>query len=216
VWCFNNPIKYRDVNGKDPDVSLFDIIKTPNDQKLIDYGKSIPRLPNTFQVLAHGNPSFMRNVVKGTKVEGDAGKINSADAFDKAFNGFDEWNTGKNTSGFNLVLYSCNVGRGKNSLASKISSKYGGINVIAPTRQMWVSSNGKVEIYGSNDDGSMNKDDPGYWLVYQKGKVVEAYDATWQPGKSTKGHKVDLSTIPQDHYNGSTDSKEFYNDKTDK
>jgi RHS repeat-associated protein len=215
AYCVQNPIMYVDKNGNEPDVVLFDVTKTPNDQKLVDNGKSIPTLQNTFQVLAHGNPNYMRNVVNGTKVEGNAGKINNADAFDQAFNSYDEWNTGKNTGGFNVVLYSCNTGKGKNSLASKISSKYGKINVIAPTRQNWVYSNGEVGVYGTKEDGTMNKEDPGYWLVYQNGKVVEAYDANWQPGSSTKEHKVDLNNIPESHYNGETSNKEYYN-KTDK
>ena len=210
---------FRDADGNDPDVVLFDVTTQNNDnnnrdKKIIQAGKSIQNLSNTFQVLAHGaftsEGSYMRNVVNGNFVAGEAGKIKNADSFDKAFSGCAEWNTGKDKQGFSVILYACNTGRGENSLAAKISAKYDKINVIAPTRQLALTKDkGILGVYGTNKDGTINKNDPGYWLVYQKGKVVEAYDATWVPGTSTKGHKVDLKAIPKDHYNGATANKEF-------
>jgi RHS repeat-associated protein len=217
AYCLNNPVKYVDPDGREPDVYLFDITRTPADQAIINAGKLIPTLPNTFQVLAHGafgnNKSYMRNVVDGKKVEGEAGQIKDADSFDNAFSGNEEWNVGKNTNGFNVILYSCNTGRGQTSLASKLSAEYEKVNVIAPTRQVHLNTkDGLIGVYGTNDDGSQ---DSGYWLVYQKGKVVEAYDSNWKPGSSTQGHKVDLKDISSIHYNGKTGRKEDDN-KTDK
>jgi len=210
---------FVDRDGKKVDVALFDVTNnTPDinasEQRLVSAGEKIPTVNNSFQVLAHGNNMYMRNVVEGKKVAGVKGQIKDAATFDNAFSNNTKWNNGKNTAGFNLILYSCNTGRGKNSLAAKISAKYEKINVIAPTRQMWTSSiSGVFGVYGQNDDGTINRNDPGYWLVYQKGKVVEAYDATWVPGTSTKGHKVDLKDIPANHYNGETAPKEFNKDK---
>jgi hypothetical protein len=210
-----SPIMLVDKDGNKVDVALFDVSKTSKDATLVKAGKKIPSVPNAFQVLAHGNPNFMRNVVNGVKVEGNAGKINSAAAFDNAFSDNAEWNNGKNTSGFSLILYSCNTGSGDKSIASKISEEYDKINVIAPTKQGWFkdSGNGIIGLYGKNEDGAINKDDPGYWIVYQKGKAVEAYDATWVPGTSTDGHKVDLKDIPASHFSGETATKEFNKEK---
>jgi hypothetical protein len=196
-----------DPDGEDVDVSLFDTKKTPKDGRIVNYGKKIPTVSNSFQVLAHGNSLYMRNVQNGEKVTGEAGQINSAERFDQAFSNNKEWQNGKNTKGFNVILYSCNTRRGQNSLASKISDAYENINVIAPTRQVHISNDGTTGVYGTNSDGSKNTTDPGYWIVYQKGVAVEAYDATWQPGGSTEGHRVDLKIIPESHYKGSTDSK---------
>ncbi len=95
-----------DPDGEDVDVSLFDTKKTPKDGRIVNYGKKIPTVSNSFQVLAHGNSLYMRNVQNGEKVTGEAGQINSAERFDQAFSNNKEWQNGKNTKGFNVILYS--------------------------------------------------------------------------------------------------------------
>ena len=206
AFCENTPIWARELEGLEADVYLFDIQTNKQDIPLVKAAQNLPNVPNAFQVVGHGNQRFIRNVIDGKL----AGELNDSKSFDKAFSNNEEWNTGKETPGFLLILYSCNTGRGENSIAAKISSKYKNINVIAPTRQVWMKTNGEVEVRRRKSDGTKDENDPGYWLLYQNGKAVEAYDSLWQPGLSTKDHKVNLEDIPKDHYSGSISEKEFY------
>jgi RHS repeat-associated protein len=206
AFCENTPIWARELEGLEADVYLFDIQTNENDIVLVKASQNLPHIPNSFQVVGHGNPMGIRNVVDGKR----AGRLENAKSFNNAFKNNEEWNKGKERPGFTLILYSCNTGRGSNSFAAKISSKYKNINVIAPTRQVWMKTNGEVEVRRRKDDGTRDENDPGYWLLYQNGKAVEAYDSLWQPGLSTKGHKVNLEDIPKDHYSGGISEKEFY------
>lgn len=174
-------------------------------------GEKIKPIKNAFQVMGHGNPLFMRSVDEnGNKIKGKNGEINSAKKFDERFDNNKEWAKGKTQKGFRLILYSCNTGRGGNSLACKLSKSYPKITVIAPTRQGWFSSSsGFVGIYDENN----GEKETGYWIIYQGGKAVAAYDSTWEPGTSTKGHEVDLKSIPESHYNGSIGEKNYDKEK---
>ncbi|UQB68882.1 SpvB/TcaC N-terminal domain-containing protein [Epilithonimonas zeae] len=210
IYTYQNPLRFIDPNGKQVDVTLFDINKTPGDATLVKAGQKMQYVPNSFTIIAHGNVGYMRDVKQGKKVEGEAGQIRNTKMFDARFNSYKEWNEGKNKKGFNLILYSCNTGGGgENSLPTKLSTDYQKLTVIAPTRQMWSTVNGFVGVYGATEEHKMDKTDPGYWLVFQKGKLVAAYDSTWEPGKSTKGHKVDIKKIPESHYNGPYDKKDI-------
>jgi hypothetical protein len=206
AFAENTPVWARELEGLEADVYLFDVQTNKQDIPLVKAAQNLPHVPNAFQIVGHGNQRLIRNVIEGKL----AGELNDANSFNKAFSNNEEWNKGKETPGFLLILYSCNTGRGENSIAAKISSKYKNINVVAPTRQVWMKTNGKVEVRRKNDDGTKDEKDPGYWLLYQSGKPVEAYDSQWQPGLSTKEHKVNLEDIPKDHYSGSISEKEFY------
>jgi hypothetical protein len=215
IYCYQNPIRFIDPNGKQVDVIMFENIA--KEQALISAGSKVKSVSNSLQILAHGNPKYMRNVDdKGSKIVGEKGQINSAVRFNERFKDNKEWQTGKTRKGFKVILYSCNVGRGKNSLASKISKYYSNITIIAPTRQGWFTSEGLIGTYGTTSAGKLDKNDPGYWILYQNGKAVEAYDATWKPGESTEGHKVDLKNVPSSHYEGDIEKKDYSKDKKTK
>ncbi|MBO2526526.1 MAG: hypothetical protein CW341_12700 [Bacteroidetes bacterium] len=191
AFCENTPIWARELEGLEADVYLFDVQTNKQDITLVKAAQNLPNIPNAFQVVGHGNQGFIRNVINGKLADA----LYDAKSFNDAFSNNKEWDKGKETPGFSLILYSCNTGRGENSIAAKISSKYKNINVIAPTRQVWIKTNGEVEVRRKKNDGTKDENDPGYWLVYQKGKPVEAYDSLWQPGLSTKDHKVLTSSL---------------------
>jgi hypothetical protein len=210
-YCYQSPVRYIDPNGKQTDAVMFDVTNNTTEinkkeARLVSASFNFKNYSNSFQVMCHGNPSFMRDVcIKGNK----AGEIDGPNTFNERFKDDNKWQTGKETKGFNLILLSCNTGRGKNSVASKISKGNTKINVIAPTRQMWADSFwGYAGVYGKTDEGEKNLNDPGYWIVYQKGIAVSAYDATWEPGSPTAGHEVKLSDVPSSHYNGVIGIKE--------
>ena len=138
AFCENTPVWARELEGLEADVYLFDVQTNENDITLVKASQNLPHIPNVFQVVGHGNPRGIRNVVDGKL----AGRLENAESFNNAFKSNEEWYKGKETPGFTLVLYSCNTGRCSNSFAAKISSKYKNINVIAPTRQVWMKTNG--------------------------------------------------------------------------
>jgi RHS repeat-associated protein len=201
AYCAWNPVRLVDPDGEDPDIFLFPL-EDKSYSVFYKGSKFIKQRDNAFQIMAHGNSSCMREVRNGKNVPESEGEINSAQKFDNVFRNNSKWNLGKHKKGFSVVLFSCNTGKGNNSLAMNLSLEYQNITVIAPSRQIWFSEKGFIGIYGKTESKKRNEADPGYWLVFQNGKVVAAYDSTWIPGESTKGHDVEISTIPKGHIDG--------------
>ncbi|MFA7688215.1 MAG: RHS repeat-associated core domain-containing protein [Moheibacter sp.] len=215
-YTYQNPLRYIDPNGKQVDVVLKsskEIKELTNNGTTKAKWDNVPQMKNSLQVNAHGNPNLMWNFDKNGKRLSD---INGPITFNKRFENNKEWQTGKTKKGFNLVLYSCRVGNGKKSLAARLSDYYENITVIAPSQYLWGTDSKFTGVYGKDADGNKDKSNPGYWFLYQDGKVVGAYDATWEPGTSTKGHEVDLSTIPESHYNGEFGEKDLSKNLKDK
>ena len=215
-YTYQNPIKYIDPNGKQVDVVL------KSQEEIDKYTKNgtqkakwdnVPQIENALQINAHGNTKLMENYVNGVRSK-SIRNINGPITFNNAFKDNKEWLEGRYKEDFKVILYSCNVGTGKNSLAARISKKFDKIQVIAPSRYLWGTPTEFTGVYDETKDEK--KGDPGYWLVYKGGKVIAAYDATWEPGTpdvevtssflgipiTTHNHRVDLSTIDSSHYDG--------------
>src|SRR5690625_2685502 len=207
-YTYQNPVRYVDPNGKQVDAVL------KSQEEIDEFTKNgtqkakwdnVKNLQNAFQVNGHGNSKYMLNYIDGKGV----GKIDGPISFNKRFEDNEKWQSNKNRKGFKLILHSCNVGNGENSLAARISKYYENISVIAPTRYLWGTDSQFTGVYDKDDKGNKDLKNPGYWIIYQRGIAVGAYDATWYPGASTKEHKVDLKDIPSSHYDGEIGEKDY-------
>jgi RHS repeat-associated protein len=71
-----------------------------------------------------------------------------------------------------VILYSCNTGKGNNSIAEQLSKTKSFPDVQAPNRQIWYNrpwfwSSGPDKVYGKMPDGkTINPNDPGTMVEY--------------------------------------------------
>ena len=132
AYCAWNPVKLVDPDGEDPDIFMFPL-EDKSYSVFYKGSKFIKQRDNAFQIMAHGNSSCMREVRNGKNVPESEGEINSAQKFDNVFRNNSKWNLGKHKKGFSVVLFSCNTGKGNNSLAMNLSLEYGQLNISGRT-----------------------------------------------------------------------------------
>ncbi|MBQ0167313.1 MAG: hypothetical protein KBT02_09440 [Treponema sp.] len=150
----SNPDVNR-TSKKGVDVNLF-----PKDQDIYKYAKKIdnPLDDNVFVVGGHGAPSFM---------EDDSKQPISARKLSELIKADDNYQ-----DGMSILLVSCSTGKKDEGFAQKLADEMGlNTEVIAPTKTLWISSKGSLEVYDIviTEDEKGNKvqtKEPGEWKTF--------------------------------------------------
>ncbi len=222
-YCYQNPVRYVDPNGKQVDFNYFNKSVKSHDNTIIKGLTKVTSYVNTLQIGAHGNTQGIYPVVNGA-VEG----IKTPAAFDKLMSvQSKEWRENKNNENFTVILYSCRTGqtptkkgiKQAEAFAKQLSKAFPNITVIAPDQRLYVSGKGPLGTYEAkyqDIDGEYNKKEynifgwsfgkllkdmsniEGSWNVYKGGDLIKQYEGDWTPKPSAERTEADNKKLIYD------------------
>ena len=170
AYCAWNPIKFVDPDGREHICRLAhpwqlknttlseserrEMIATNNRLAANKDKRKAINLNNVFELFAHGTPNGVRDRITF---------VSNPHKLYEVFSDCSQYLSSKNSNSSIYILYSCNTGKGDNSIGQQLSGvkEVFGSVVIAPTDVVSINEKGK-EIVGNN----------GTWNVFYKGKQV--------------------------------------------
>lgn len=145
----SNPDTNR-TSRKGVDINYF-----PKDEKIYKYARKIdnPIDDEIFTVGGHGSTFSMSDDTKAPLSASTVAEIIKQD------NNYEQ--------GMTVMLLSCNTGRSDTSFAQDLADELGtGEKVIAPTKTLWISKDGSLEVYDEITEEGETTKEYGEWRTF--------------------------------------------------
>lgn len=189
AYCAWNPVKYVDPDGREficklapkwkingstlSDARKQEMMATNDRLSTNMYKRDAININNVFELYAHGAPNGVWDQLAFVSNPNNLFKV------------FDDWSpylSSKNSNSSTYIFYSCNTGKGNNSIAQKFSGikEVAGSLVIAPTGPVSIDQEGNEYVTNS-----------GNWNIFYKGKQVGTISG--EKGAMTKFVRENLS-----------------------
>ena len=188
VYCYNNPVKFVDPDGRE--VLIF-LDKNKEEDKTIIQGANNYPDDGAIHLFAHGSSKGISVVVDG-KIK----LIRNPKRLDEFLSSNSSiWKEKKRGDNVTLILHSCRTGEGDDSFAQNVSKDLD-VKVVAPDQRVYFSSEGEVGAYKAKfvDDNNEYKRDLnnqikssertnelGNWRVFENGEQTDSYKGNWKP-----------------------------------
>jgi len=183
-YCGGNPIMFVDPDGREKLIYHFMPTKNEFHATLYPNDKAI-------HVFVHSNDKYLS--LQGFNKLNKAYARSGADLAKVLSYDSPKWKNRKEGEQLTIVIHGCNVAKGKNSLAKKISAspEFKDHIIIAPNKKSILGNteDGKflyIGVYGMKDvngEEVVDEEDMGSWVVHQNGQIIDKIPGNQMPTK---------------------------------
>ncbi|MDR1876887.1 MAG: RHS repeat-associated core domain-containing protein [Flavobacteriaceae bacterium] len=190
IYCYQNPVRYIDPNGKQADVTYGIKGGKDDDTPIINASSNLKNKSNVLTVVSHAGPHGARvveNNKKGELIDGSS-SFNTYMTRDS-----EKWRNRGEIGNLVVVMYGCNLARDRvstkkdqNGNEVKVKDLQTRIQIISKSHPDQVFIGSTTSVNWTDYMGIIGTAEPtngGNWRVYKAGVLIDEYNASWNPNQ---------------------------------